>query len=50
MKNNYSPLDHKYTLRRLLHALYVYIYSKSNAVVTQNPNITKLNTLCRCQI
>jgi len=51
-ENNYSPLevDNKYTFHHLLHALYMYTVTQvSNALVTQNPNSTKLNTLCRCQ-
>jgi len=48
MKNMYSPLDNKYTFRRLLHSTYI-ASQASNAFVTQNPNSTKLNTSCRCQ-
>jgi len=49
MKNNDSPLDNKYTLHSPLHALHI-VSQVSNAFVTHNPNTSKLNTLCRCQI
>jgi len=52
MKHNDSPLDNKYIFRRLLHAIYIYIYianQVSNSSVTRNPNDTKLSTLRGCQ-